>query len=131
MPKKEKHDYKCPKCGSLETRGFKAVMVHCKNCSHQMKKPEDNYIGPHEPDAPQKYGQWKTFRDFVDAMGDLFKPENLYIYEKFAVFDFRWTIDSKKMHDYLENRSAKCYTGIHFDQDSYMMVTIDVADGEG
>jgi ribosomal protein S26 len=79
---------------------------------------------------PMVYGQWKTFRDFVDAMSDTRDLETVYIYPKFAVLDFRWTADAKKMVNYLEDRSADRYTGIHFDQNSYNVVLIDVANKE-
>jgi hypothetical protein len=82
------------------------------------------------------YGVYKTFRDFVDGMADKkqLEPETIYIYEKskpmFAVFNYKWTIDAKKMADYLEESSADCYTGVHFERDSYLVVLIDVANKE-
>jgi len=94
----------------------------CPACVKLVTEEKENEI--------MVYGKWKTFRDFVDGMCDMFDVEKAYIYPKFAVLDFRWTADAKKLHDYLEDRSATRYTGIHFDQNSFLLVIIDVAKEE-
>jgi hypothetical protein len=78
-------------------------------------------------EEPKVFGQWKSFRDFVDGMCDAFHPKNAYIYPKFACFEFEWASDRRKFVDYIEDGSADRYTGVHVDDDDdYWAVIIDV-----
>ncbi len=93
-------------------------------------KQYESPLTDEKPEEKTLYGSWDTFRDFVDAMADQHKPQHAYIYPEFAVFDFRWTLDSKDLMDYLEDRSADRYTGVHFERDGFLIVLIDVAGKE-
>lgn len=76
---------------------------------------------------PKIFGQWHTFRDFVDGMCDFKTPKNAYIYPKFAVLQFEWASDRRVACEYLEEHSSDRYTGVHFeDDDEYWLVLIDV-----
>ncbi len=87
-------------------------------------------------DEPKKelekgpYGYCKTFRDLVDRLGDQFRPHEMYIHPKFCVYDFTLNMDAEKMEQYLEDRSAKLFPGIHFDRKNYLLVVIDTEKGE-
>jgi hypothetical protein len=79
---------------------------------------------------PLVYGAYANFRELIDAFCNQFKPDEAYIYPKFAVFEFKWTADSNRFCDYIEDRTATRYTGIHYDQSGYKIVLIDVATKE-
>lgn len=94
---------------------------HAQDCKCLTCKPEEEEIGP--------FGQWDEFRDFVDGMCDLFKPKNAYIYPTFACLEFNWSTDRVRMENYLDDRSADRYTGIHFSSDDkYWLVVIDITE---
>ena len=77
------------------------------------------------------FGGSKTFRDFVNSVCNDYTPKEAYIYPKFAVLQFEWSTDRKRMMSYLEEHSSDRYTGVHFDDDNeYWAVLIDVT-GEG
>ena len=90
---------------------------HVSNCKCIQCKPEGN------APKPGPYGFAKNFRDMVDRFGDMFRPYKMDIYPGFCVYDF--TMESE-VEDYLDDRSAKLYTGIHYDRNNYLIVVIDV-----
>jgi hypothetical protein len=112
----------CVDCGTFfgERDNADVGVKHSPHCACRKCWGEKN-------SEPLVYGVYEDFRKLVDAFCAQFKPEECYIYPAFAVFEFKWTADCNRFNDYIEDRSATRYTGIHYDSSSYKTVLIDVA----
>jgi hypothetical protein len=72
------------------------------------------------------FGTAEDFKGFVFRMEELFPPMNLYKYDGFAVFDFKYTVDAEKFENFLEMATMR-YQGVYWSRSHYLVVCLDAS----